>query len=225
MQEIPAIIIIIIITTDWTELFLSFYGQKWWKRLIWRLKTTTSSFRQTKKKMNVPLVILSPTINQPCRTSLFIRPSFSWLNATLRLRRFMLLFSAALTVYVSERRSRVPACSLSRRGNREFLMQKKQKKQRLLLGQRVHCSRVLQQRWRRLTEPTKECKCCFRWWWVAFEAEGDKRTETLHSTWWWGPPDPQASSSLMTEQGHIAPPCNPGSLWHECFPCAKITVI
>lgn len=96
---------------------------------------------------------------------------------------------------------------------------------KLLSGQRVHCSRVLQQRWKCFMEPIKECKCCFRSWWVAFEAEGDKRTERLHSTWWWGPPDPQASSSLMTERGHIAPPCNPGSLWHECFPCAKITVI
>lgn len=101
----------------------------------------------------------------------------------------------------------------------------KKKKKQLLLGQRVHCSRALKQRWRHFMEPTKECKCWFRWWWVAFEAEGDKRTERLHSTWWWGPPGPQASSSLMTERGRIAPPCNPGSLWHECFPWAKITAI
>lgn len=100
-----------------------------------------------------------------------------------------------------------------------------QKKKNSTRGQQVRCSRALQQKWRRFMEPTKECKCCLRWWWVAFEAEGDKRTERLHSTWWWGPPDPQASSSLMTVRGRIAPPCNRGSLWHECFPCAKITGI
>lgn len=48
-----------------------------------------------------------------------------------------------------------------------------------------------------------------------------KRTVRLHPTWWSGPPDPQASSSLMTEQGHIAPPYNPGSLSHERSLCAN----
>lgn len=58
--------------------------------------------------------------------------------------------------------------------------------------------------------------------------EGEKNTERdkirtirLHPTWWWGPPDPQASSSLKTEQGHIAPPYNPGSPSHEDFLCAN----
>ena len=54
--------------------------------------------------------------------------------------------------------------------------------------------------------------------------ERDKRTIRLHPTWWWGPQDPQASSSLKRVRGHIAPPYNPGSPSHEDFLCANTQI-
>jgi len=56
--------------------------------------------------------------------------------------------------------------------------------------------------------------------------EGDQNRERekeirCYHTWWWGPPDPQASSSLETKQGHIVPPYSPESPSHEDSLCAN----